>query len=91
MQEYFASGRAVDVAIAVMVIEFVAIAWLHRRGGRGPKPADIAAALAGGLFLLLALRFALTGAGWPAIAAALLAALVAHLVDLARRWPRIPR
>jgi hypothetical protein len=90
MQAFFASGHAVDVAIAVLALEFILIAWLYRRHGRGPRPADLAAALAGGLFLLLAVRFALTGAGWPAIAGALLAALVAHLVDLARRWPRSP-
>lgn len=91
MQEFFASGRAVDVAIAVLAIEFVLLAAWQRRRGRGPGPLDLAAALGGGLFLLLALRFALTGAGWPAIAAALLAALAAHLLDLARRLARTPR
>ncbi len=85
MQEFFASGRVVDVAIAMLALELVLMAWLQRHGGAVPNPVDVAVALAAGLFLLVALRFALTGAGWPLIATALLAALVAHLVDLARR------
>jgi hypothetical protein len=51
-------------------------------------PADIAFSLLAGAGLLLALRAALTASGWTSIAAYLGLALVAHLADLARRWPR---
>jgi O-antigen/teichoic acid export membrane protein len=49
---------------------------------------DLLANAAAGACLLLALRAALTGAGWAWVAAALCAALIAHLFDLVRRWPR---
>jgi hypothetical protein len=39
-----------------------------------------------GIALLLAVRAALIGLAWPAIALLLFLALIAHLVDLARRW-----
>ena len=47
---------------------------------------DLVGLLLAGAFLLLALRAALTGAPWPSIAIWLLAALIAHLADLVRRW-----
>jgi hypothetical protein len=50
----------------------------------------VLANLAAGACLLLALRAALTGASWPPVAAWLLAALLANLVDLAERL-RPPR
>lgn len=91
MAEMFASGRIVDAVIALMLLEALLLAWLRARRGRGPAPADVLANLAAGLFLLLALRGALVGAAWPWLAASLAAALVAHLADLARRWPRDSR
>lgn len=44
--------------------------------------------LLAGAFLLLALRCALTGAGWLWIALWLLAALLAHVADIVGRWLR---
>jgi hypothetical protein len=88
MAELFASGRLVDAAIALIVLEALALLWLRTRRGRGPAPADLLGNLAAGLFLLLALRAALLGAAWPWLAACLAAALAAHLFDLSRRWPR---
>jgi hypothetical protein len=90
MAEAFANGTVVDAVIALLALEALLLAWLHRRHRRGPAPADLLGNLAAGLFLLLALRAALVGAAWPWIAASLLAALAAHLYDLARRWPRPP-
>lgn len=87
MAEALANGRLVDAVIALVLLEALLLAWLHRRHGRGPAPADFLGNLAAGLFLLLALRGALVGAAWPWIAASLLAALAAHLYDLSRRWP----
>lgn len=81
-------GRIVDLILAFVAVQFAGL-WLYRRTtGKGPSPADLAPNLLAGAALLLALRAALTQAGWLWISAFLAAALVAHLVDLARRWPR---
>jgi hypothetical protein len=86
----FASGRAVDLVIALTICEGLLLAWLRRRTGRGLTPLDILGNLAAGVFLMLALRAALTGEAWPAIALFLFLALLAHLADLWRRWRAVP-
>ena len=58
-------------------------AWLVR--GRGWRATDAALRLLPGALMVLALRFALTGAGWPLIALALAASFPVHLADLSRR------
>ena len=88
MSELFADGRIVDLILVLMVAEGLAIAVWHRRTGQGMGPADLLVSLAAGAFLLLALRAALTGAGWATIAMWLVGALIAHLADVARRWRR---
>lgn len=86
MTEFFASGRAVDLILCLMVAEGILLAFYHRRTGRGIAIRDLAGVLLAGGFLLLALRAALTGASWVWVAGFLVAGLVAHLGDLARRW-----
>jgi hypothetical protein len=88
MQELFESGRVVDLALVVLAVEVLALHGWRRATGRGPALIDLLANAAAGACLLLALRAALTGAGWTWVAAALCASLVAHLFDLVRRWPR---
>lgn len=87
MAALFESGTIADLIIAVMVIEGLALIALRSRF-RGVRVADIVAMLAAGLFLVLALRATLTGAGWPWIAVFLAAAFAAHLLDLRRRLAR---
>jgi hypothetical protein len=77
---YFASGRAADVILVILAIEWL---WLARRAG--PATA-LAAVLPGGL-IVLGLRAALTDAHWTAIALPLALSFPAHLWDLARRPP----
>jgi hypothetical protein len=86
VSDLFTSGRIVDLIVALTVVEGLVLAAHHRRTGRGIAPLDLIGNLLAGGFLLLALRAALTGASWSWIGAALAAALVAHLTDLARRW-----
>lgn len=69
-----------DVVLLVMAGE---LGWLTRR--RGWRFADAALRLLPGALMLLALRAALTGAGWPWVAAALALSFPAHLADLARQ------
>ncbi|MEH3061342.1 MAG: hypothetical protein PGN33_00760 [Methylobacterium radiotolerans] len=79
----FASGRIVDGILLLVALEALALAWLARRGG--PPLPSLLANLASGAALMLALRAALVGAGWVAVAGWMLAGLVAHLADLGLR------
>ena len=79
MSGFFAGGHAVDVVLAVIAVEFAWLVW------RGRPALDVALALAPGACLLLALRAALTGAGWPWVALWLAASFPVHLTDVARR------
>jgi hypothetical protein len=83
MSEWLASGRLVDVILLIMLLECAAIAVAGRRLGLSLR--DLAANLAAGALLLLALRTVLTGAGAHWTLACLAGALVAHLADLASR------
>lgn len=86
VSELFVGGRVADLVLAVMLVEALGLAAIHRRTGRGLPPAAVLLNLAAGAALLLALRGALVGAGWGWIALALTGALVAHVADLRQRW-----
>ncbi len=79
MEEFFASGRAVDVVLAVLVVEAI---WLKFRG---QELADIIGALLPAVLMMLALRAALTGMAWPFVSIPLALAFPVHLYDLKRR------
>ena len=83
MEWLFASGHAVDIVLAVIVTEFV---WLVARGGWRAHAAVLR--LGPGALMLVAVRGALTGVGWPWIALALALSFPLHLADLARGAPR---
>jgi hypothetical protein len=88
VETLIASGRIVDLIVGLMVLEGIALSayWLAR--GRGIAPLDLIVNLLAGVALLVALRAALTGAGWRTIAGVLVFAGVMHVIDLARRWGR---
>lgn len=79
MEEFFASGRAVDVVLAVLAAEAVWLKW------RGQQWVDILPALIPAVLMMAALRAALTGMEWPYISLPLAAAFPVHLYDLKRR------
>jgi hypothetical protein len=79
MRWWFASGHAVDLILAILMIE---LAWLVNRGWR---PADALLRLGPGAFMLLALRAALTGAEWWWVALPLALSFPVHILDLRRR------
>lgn len=85
IESWFASGRAADLVLAVLLVEAVLLI------ARGYSPRRVLYALGPGAFMVLAVRFALTGMPWPWIAAALAASLPLHLLDLARRGRLGPR
>ena len=80
MHDYFASGHAADVVLAVMLAEAVYLVAVRRR----PFGSVVLALLPGAL-ILLGLRAALTGAAWYWVALPLAASLPPHLFDLKRR------
>ena len=88
MDALFASGRIIDAILVLVALEAVALLLLRRRRGRGPAPASLLANLAAGAALMLALRTALTGAGWPLTALCLLGALAAHAAEMWLRFRR---
>jgi hypothetical protein len=79
MQEFFASGRAVDVVLIVLMAEAALLAW------RGVRWGDILPALLPAVLMMLALRAALTGMDWPFVSLPLALAFPVHLYDLHRR------
>jgi hypothetical protein len=84
MSEFFASGRAIDLVIAVLALEALLL-WgvLRGRGGVMPAPTLLAA-----FGLLLAWRFGQAGAAWFWVALPLTLAGLAHGWDLWHRWPQ---
>jgi F0F1-type ATP synthase assembly protein I len=82
MAELFASGRVIDLILGLVVVEVMVLALWRRRFGTGPDLGGLAANLASGGFLLLAVRAALVDAAWEWVALALLGSLLAHLADL---------
>jgi hypothetical protein len=80
-----------DLALALIVLEGVALIAWRRLRGEGPRPGALIANLAAGAFLLIVARELWIGADGVWIAAPLTAALVAHGVDLVARWENKPK
>lgn len=86
MAELFRSGQVVDAILMLMLVEGVVLGALRWRYGRGPAALPLLCFLVAGAALMLALRAALTDAGWPTVAGWLAVAFLAHGADLALRW-----
>ncbi len=82
------SGRIVDIMVLFVVVEVVALIVYWRVKQRGVATIPLLANVGAGGSLMLALGANLKGAGYLAVAACLVAALVFHLTDLALRWKR---
>lgn len=83
--DLLATGRLIDIILGLVCLEALAVGLLNKFGIIGLRLQDIAATLLSGVFLMIALKFALTGAGTLAIAGCLALALVSHSVDVAQR------
>jgi len=86
MDGLIANGRLIDLILAFIAVEAVALLIYWRSTGRGLAPVSILLMLLPGACLLLALRGALIDAGPEFILLWLAAALIAHLADLWRRF-----
>jgi hypothetical protein len=86
VSSYFTDGRIVDLILALLVIEAVALLTYRRLTGHGIPAVGLLTNLLAGAFLLMALRSALIESHWALTAAWLAAALIAHIADLTQRW-----
>jgi hypothetical protein len=86
MAALFSSGRIVDLILVFTALELLVLAVHRRRTGQGVPPLELVINLSSGVFLLLALRFALVEAWWGWIGFCLFGSLLAHFTDLWRRW-----
>ncbi|MEN9314257.1 MAG: hypothetical protein RIS35_650 [Pseudomonadota bacterium] len=81
LSDLFANGRVIDLVIALIVLEALALRLRPAGAAAVPLPT-----LLSGLGLLLAWRCSLAGWPWGYAAAALTAAGAAHGWDLWRHW-----
>jgi hypothetical protein len=91
MNDFFASGRAIDLIIIGMALQALLLTLYFKRTGLGVAPRDFLPNLMSGASLMLAVRCALTGAWWGWVALLLLCSLAAHLADMRQRWRTIAR
>ena len=76
----------VDIIIALVVIEAIALLALRSTLGHGPHVLGLLCNLAAGGALMMALRAAIAEHGAMTIAAWLSVSLVVHVADLWIRW-----
>ncbi len=76
----------IEVAIAITILEGIALAVYHQATGRGIAPQSFGLNLISGLLLMLALRAAISDGAWYWPVAFLSAAGLAHATDIWRRW-----
>jgi hypothetical protein len=81
----FVSGLAIDVALAVIMLEFLTLCLVGKSGTLVTRAVTLTLALGPGACLMLALRAALTQAGLVWVVFFLVLSLPLHLIDLARR------
>ncbi|WP_284423281.1 MULTISPECIES: hypothetical protein [unclassified Bradyrhizobium] len=86
MDELFRSPHLVDLILVVVAVELIAVTLIWRRRRRGIPPRALLPNLLAGVFLLLAVRCALTDAPWFWLAACLAASGLANAADLRQRW-----
>lgn len=88
MESLFQSGQIIDLLIVLLAAECAVLVWVARRLRIGRPTRFALSVVVPGVFLMIAIRFALTDQPWPFVAAALAAAGVAHGIDLAGRLRR---
>lgn len=86
MAALFASGRAIDLILAGIVLEALLLFAARQAGWlRSLHTVDWLPGLASGALIMLALRAAIAGAPWPLLSLLLLSSGGVHLLDLALR------
>ncbi len=85
MEDFVQSGRLTDIILVIMAVEVVAVSFFLWRRNQGLGVVSFVASLMSGASLILALRAALTDAGWYYVALYVTASLLAHLAEIAIR------
>lgn len=85
MGDLIRSGHIVDAILVLMALEATAVLGWRALRGNGPAPLPFIVNLLAGVFLLLALRAALSGAQTATLLLMLGGAFIAHLADLRLR------
>jgi uncharacterized membrane protein (UPF0136 family) len=80
LQSLVESGRAIDIALAVLFVELIVLGVMRKRSAW-----PLIVGLVPGLCLMMAVRAALTGASWQLVALWVAVSLPLHLVDLRYR------
>jgi hypothetical protein len=91
MNQHFGLAQLIDLVIAFTLIECALLAVYHRVTGHGVAPRAFLPNVASGLCLMFALRCLARDAGAAWVALGLLAAGIAHGIDLRTRWKRAQR
>ena len=91
MIENFGIAQVIDAVILFTLAECMALWLYHRRTGRGVAVRDFLANMVSGLCLMFALRCLASDAGAATVALFLLAAGLAHGVDILMCWKRSSR
>jgi hypothetical protein len=91
MPEFIRSGRVIDLALLIVVLELAVLLALRAAGRKTLGTPDVLANLAAAAGLLSAAHLLIAGDSWVYTAVALSLALVAHIAALRYRWrkPRI--
>jgi hypothetical protein len=84
--EFFSGTNVVDFIIVCTLIEWLVLWLVYRRTGRGIAPATLRMTLLPGLYLMMALRCALTALPFYVVLLFLIASGLTHAADLMRRW-----
>ena len=82
------SPNLIDLILVVTLIEAIILVLWRRPPQHGLSRIAVGWMLLPGVFLLLAIRAALSDAAWPWVPIALTASLITHLLDLRARWRR---
>lgn len=76
------------IVLAALIVEATGLFLLWRTRQKGLKPLEIISFLGAGASFSLALIVVATGQSIAFLGAALIAALVFHLIDMSQRWHR---
>jgi hypothetical protein len=88
VKDLLASGAVLDLALAVIALEFVVLAVFTRRRASSLHVTDLVGQLLAGTCLLLGMRSILKGGDYRVTLALLTASFPAHVFDVTRHLRR---
>ncbi len=86
MVDFLSGVHAIDLVLAIVAAETIAITLYWQATRRGIAPAQLLPNLIAGALLLLALRLSLSDYSWPWYTACMALAGIANVADLRQRW-----